>query len=69
MSYTNVFTGSTIYPTEVALTKLDMTANVILYWPVEAPLGVPLASEIVEITSTTSANWSIAVPDAMLVSV
>ena len=44
MSYTNVFTGSTIYPTEVALTKLDMTANVILYWPVEAPLGVPLAS-------------------------
>jgi hypothetical protein len=69
MSYTNVFTGSTIYPTEVALTKLDLTANVILYWPVEAPLGVPLASEIVEITSTTSANWSIAVPDAMLVSV
>jgi hypothetical protein len=69
MSYTNVFTGSTIYPTEVALTKLAMTANVVLYWPVEAPLGVPLASEIVEITSTTSANWTIKVPDAMLVSV
>ena len=69
MSYTNVFTGSTIYPTEVALTKLDMTANVVLYWPVEAPLGVPLASEIVEITTTTSTNWTIAVPDAMLVSV
>ena len=69
MSFTNVFTGSTIYPTEVALTKLDLTANVVLYWPVEAPLGVPLASEIVEITSSTSANWTIAVPDAMLVSV
>jgi len=69
MSYTNVFTGSTIYPTEVALTKLDMTANVVLYWPVEAPLGVPLASEIVEITSSTSTNWTIKVPDAMLVSV
>jgi hypothetical protein len=69
MSYTNVFTGSTIYPTEVALTKLDMTANVVLQWPTEAPLGEPLASEIVEITSSTSANWTIAVPDAMLVSV
>lgn len=69
MSYTNVFTGSTIYPTEVALTKLDMTANVVLYWPVEAPLGVPLASEIVEITTSTSASWTIKVPDAMLVSV
>lgn len=69
MSYTNVFTGSTIYPTEVALTKLDLTGDVVLYWPVEAPLGDPLASEVVEITSTTSANWSIFVPDAMLVSV
>jgi hypothetical protein len=69
MSFTNVFTGSTIYPTEVALTKLDMTANVVLQWPTEAPLGVPLASEIVEITSSTSANWTIEVPDAMLVSV
>lgn len=69
MSYVNVFTGSTIYPTEVALTKLDLTANVVLYWPVEAPLGVPLASEIIEITSTTSASWTIKVPDAMLVSV
>ena len=69
MSYTNVFTGSTIYPTEVALTKLDMTANVVLQWPIEAPLGEPLASEIVEITSSTSASWTIKVPDAMLVSV
>ena len=69
MSYTNVFTGSTIYPTEVALTKLDMTANVVLQWPTEAPLGEPLASEIVEITSSTSTSWTIKVPDAMLVSV
>jgi hypothetical protein len=30
---------------------------------------VPLASEIVEITSSTSTNWTIEVPDAMLVSV
>jgi hypothetical protein len=46
-----------------------MTANVVLQWPIEAPLGEPLASEIVEITTSTSASWTIKVPDAMLVSV
>lgn len=68
MSYTNVFTGSTIYPSEVALTSLAMVADVELYWPVEAPDGLPLASEIVEIASTTGA-WSIILPDATQVSV
>jgi hypothetical protein len=68
MSFTNVFTGSTIYPSVVALTKLEMTANVVLYWPLEAPDGEPLASEIVEITSTNGA-WSITLPDATLVSI
>jgi hypothetical protein len=68
MSYVNVFTGSTIYPSEVALTSLAMTANVTLYWPLEAPDGEPLASDIVEIRSTTGA-WSITLPDATQVSV
>jgi hypothetical protein len=40
-----------------------------LYWPLEAPENEPLASRIVEIDSTTSANWKIFLPDAMLVSV
>lgn len=69
MSFTNVFTGSTIYPSEVALTQLAMTANVVLYWPLEAPDGEPIASDIVEITSTTSAAWTITIPDATQVSV
>lgn len=68
MSFTNVFTGSTIYPSEIALTQLAMTADVQLYWPVEAPDGEPTAAEIVEITSTTGA-WSIILPDATQVSV
>lgn len=69
MAYTNVFTGSTIYPSAVALTKLDLTANVVLYWPVEAPDGSPIASEIVEINSTTSSSWYINLPDATQVSI
>jgi len=69
MSFTNVFTGSTIYPTEVGLTKLALTANVVLYWPIEAPDGEPIAAEIVEFTSSTSAAWTVTVPDATQVSV
>lgn len=68
MSFTNVFTGSTIYPAEVSLTKLDLVADVHLYWPTETAVGVALASDIVEITTTTSANWSIFLPDALLAS-
>ena len=69
MSFTNVFTGSTIYPTEVGLTKLALTADVVLYWPIEAPDGEPIAAEIVEFTSSTSAAWTVTVPDATQVSV
>jgi hypothetical protein len=46
-----------------------MTANVVLYWPLEAPDGEPLASEIVEITSSLSSSLTITVPDATQVSV
>lgn len=67
-SFTNVFTGSTIYPSAIALTRLALTADVRLYWPIEAPDGEPLAAEIVEIDSTTG-SWSIILPDATQVSV
>jgi hypothetical protein len=69
MSFTNVFTGSTIYPSVVSLTQLALTANVVLYWPLEAPDGEPLASDIVEITSSTQAFWTVSTPDATQVSV
>jgi len=69
MSFTNVFTGSTIYPSVIALTQLNMTANVVLYWPLEAPDGEPLASDIVEITTAASSSLTITVPDATQVSV
>ena len=68
MSYTDVFTGSTIYPSEVSLTKLDLTADVVLYWPLEAAEGVPIASDIVEVNSSTSAAWKIFLPNATRVS-
>ena len=69
MSFTNVFTGSTIYPAEVSLTKLALTANTRLYWPLEADVGQPLASKIVQVDSATASNLVIYLPDAMLASV
>ena len=68
MSYTDVFTGSNIYPAEVSLTKLDLTGNVTLYWPLEAPDGSPVASDIVEVNSSSSVTWKIILPDATLAS-
>ena len=69
MTFTNVFTGSTIYPAEVSLTNLDLTSDVELFWPLEADVGQPLASRIVQIDSSTSTAWKILLPDAMLASV
>jgi hypothetical protein len=69
MSFTNVFTSSTIYASEVSLTKLNLTGNVQLYWPLEANPDVPLASKIVEIDSADASNYIITLPDATLASV
>lgn len=63
-SYVDVFTGSTVYPAQVNLTKLDLIANVVLYWPQEAQPNTPLASSIVEIVTTTSESWTITLPSA-----
>ena len=63
--YTDVFTGSTVYPTEVTLTKLDLTTDVVLFWPQEAQPNQPVASSIVEIDTSDAANWEIAMPSAL----
>lgn len=65
-TYTDVFTGSTIYPAEVNLTQLDLIADITLYWPQEAQPNVPLVSSIVEILTTTSSSWIIKLPDATM---
>jgi hypothetical protein len=63
-TYVDVFTGSTIYPSDVNLTKLTLTNDITLFWPLEAQPNVPLASSIIEIDSVTSSGLSIILPDA-----
>jgi hypothetical protein len=68
-TYTNVFTGSTIYPAEVSLTKLDLIADVTLYWPQESQPNAPVVSKIIQIDSAIAANLVINMPSALLASV
>jgi hypothetical protein len=68
-TYVDVFTGSNIYPTDVSLTKLDLTASITLWWPQEAQPNQPIASSIVQIDSSTAANWIITMPDARRTSI
>ena len=64
-TYIDAFTGSTVYPSEVALTTLDLTANVTLFWPQEAQPNQPIASSIVQIDTTSVANLEITMPVAL----
>lgn len=63
-TYIDAFTGSSVYPSEVALTALNLTANIVLFWPQEAQPNQPVASSIVEIASSTVDDWEIALPNA-----
>lgn len=64
VAYTNVFTGSAISPADTSLTQLALTANVTLYWPMEAQPNVQLAADIIEITSASVAGLVVTLPDA-----
>ena len=66
MSYTDVFTSSTIYASDVSYSSLALTADVTLSWPLDASSGENLASKIIDITP--SGSYVITLPDATLVS-
>ena len=63
MSFTNVFGGSTIFPSDVSYLALALSADVNLSWPLETTSGVDLAARIIDVTPTAS-GWSVYLPDA-----
>lgn len=66
-SYTDVFTSSNIYASEVSQAALALGANTQLYWPLEAPAGVPVVAKIMDVTA--SGAYSVTMPSADEVSV
>ena len=62
MSYTNVFGGTTIYPSDVSYLALTLDADTPLEWPLENSGDLPPAARIIDVTATGA--YSILLPDA-----
>ena len=48
-NYTNVFGGTSIYPSDVSYLALTLTADVQLQWPLEANVGNNLVARIIDV--------------------
>lgn len=62
-TYTDVFGGANIYPSEISYSALTLTTDVTLSWPTETSASNDLATRIIDISSAT-AGLSIFLPDA-----
>jgi len=62
MAYTDVFGGTTIYPSDVSYLALDLTADEVLQWPLEATVGDNLVARIIDVSCT--GNYDLTMPDA-----
>ena len=67
MSFTQVFGGNTIYPSDVSYLALALTEDVILQWPLETATGNNIVARIIDVTPTDA--YSIYMPNAMMTGV
>ena len=61
-SFTEVFGGSTLYPSDVSYLALALTANTTLQWPLEAATGDNIVARIIDVTPTGA--YDITMPPA-----
>jgi hypothetical protein len=61
-TFTQVFGGSTIYPSDVSYLALALTSDTTLEWPLESNTGVNPAARIIDVTP--SGTYSISMPPA-----
>lgn len=62
-TYTDVFGGANIYPSEVSYSALALSSNVDLSWPEETSVNSNLATKIIDVTPS-GAGLNIDLPDA-----
>lgn len=62
-TYTSVFGGANIYPSEISYSAIALSADVTLSWPEETSASENLATKIIDVTPD-SAGHSIILPDA-----
>lgn len=63
MSYTEVFGGNTLYPSDVSYLALDLDANITLEWALEASTTSNIVARIIDVTPD-AAGRSITMPPA-----
>lgn len=63
MSYTDVFGGANVYPSEISYSFVDLTTDIFLSWPEETSTNVNLATRIMDVDAAT-AGLSIYLPGA-----
>jgi hypothetical protein len=66
-SFTQVFGGTTIYPSDVSYLPLALTSDISLEWPLEATTGNNVVARIIDVTPT--GPFTITLPDALSVGV
>lgn len=54
MSYTNIFGGSAVKPTQPSYLALALTADTALQWPLETTEGEPVVAAMINVTPSTS---------------
>lgn len=62
-TYTNVFGGSTIYPSQVSYRAVSLTGNTTLDWPLETAATTNIVADIMDVNAT-SAGYTIRMPSA-----
>ena len=68
MSYTEVFGGSTIYPSQASYFAVDLsTQDIVLQWPLETVPSTNVAASIIDVNCTASGR-SVFLPSAALAS-
>ena len=65
-TYTKVFGGSILYPSEISYLDLNTAVNLAFAWPVEGSTTLPTIARIVDVT-TTAPGCFLRIPDATLV--
>ena len=65
MSYTSVFGGNTIYPSDVSYLSIPLSANTPLEWPLESSGTEDPAARIIDVDPSAS-GFSVVLPNATL---
>lgn len=62
-TYTDVFGGANIYPSEISYRSISLTANVTLNWPTEASAAGDFTARIIDVTESAG-GFAITLPPA-----